>query len=191
MADPAPEAPRIYPISPRRRWLLAAIWGLFTLPLVIGGLIAGDAAALASGGIAGLVLGLIFLLTAWRHPRLVLSRDGVVLHHLGYDLATDWANLAALHRAPGQAGLVLRQPLSGRGAERLARAAGSLDRVGGPLRPYPPEVLERIAARCYIPIEPFRYWLSHGDLERRLIQHAPWLAAGEPTAAPPAPESMR
>lgn len=189
MADPVAEAPRIYPISPRRRWLLAAIWGLFTLPLVAGGLVAGDAGAVASGGLAGLILGLIFLATAWRHPRLVLSRDGIALHQLGYELATAWPNVAALHRGPGRAGLVLRQPLTGRGAERLARAAKSMNRAGGPLRPYPPEVLERIAARCYIPIEPFRYWLDHGDLERCLVQHAPWLAAGEPADAAPAPES--
>jgi len=190
MSDPAVEAPRIYPISPRRRRLLAAIWGLFTLPLVVGGLVSGDAAALVSGGLAGLILGLIFLATAWRHPRLVLSRDGIALHQLGYELATGWANVAALHRGPGRAGLVLRQPLTGRGAERLALAARSMNRAGGPLRQYPPEVLERIAARCYIPIEPFQYWLDHGDLERRLVQHAPWLAAGEPAAAPSAPESM-
>jgi hypothetical protein len=187
MADPASQATRVYPISPRRRALLVAIWALFTLPLVIAGLLLDDPAALASGGLAGLILGLIFAATAWRLPRLVLTPGGVTLHQFGYRLDSPWSNVAALYLGPGQAGLMLRQPMSGRGAARLTAAVGSMRRAGRSFAAYPPEVLDCIAARCYIPIEPFRHWLRHGDLERRLAEHAPWLAA----AAAANPESTR
>lgn len=168
--------PLIYRLSPGRRRFLLVVWATFTLPLLIGGLIYEDGSAIAAGLLAGLILGLVFGFAAWRHPRLELTPRGIALVQLGYRLEADWPNCAELRLTPGGEGLVLRSPMTNPGARRFASAAGALRHGPGMLRLHPPEILEFIAARRYIPMEAFAHALRHGDLARRMAMHAPWLA---------------
>jgi hypothetical protein len=125
-----------------------------------------------------------------RAARLTVAPDGVELRQAGATLQTTWSNIAALRDTPGGEGFVLHEPMSGRGAERFALTAGV--RVRGAAL-YDDARLQLIAARRFIPIEAFAYWLRRGDLRAVLKEWAPHLAAdGAATtagAAEPAPRA--
>jgi hypothetical protein len=175
---------RVYFLSPWRRGILLALWALLVLPLVAIGVWGHDPAALFVGLLAGLILAVIFIAAAWRFPRLALGEAGVIQHNLGYRLATSWDNIAELRRTRGSQGFVLRRPMDDAGARRYARSAAVLRIAPGVFRLYPPEVLQLITERRYIPIEAFAYWLTHGDLEREIARRAPWLARPLAGASP-------
>jgi hypothetical protein len=168
-------SPLVYRLAPQRRALLVVVWALLTLPLLLAGWLGDDGAALAAGLLAGLVLGLVFLLAGWRFPRLILSEHGIALHQPGYRLEADWTNVAALRLTPGSEGLVLRFAGQTPGYARLAAASGVRSAIPLVSRPYPPEVMDLIAARRFLPLDAFAHWLRRGDLECRIRHHAPGL----------------
>lgn len=166
--------PRSYGISPRRRNVLVAIWLLLTLPLALGGL-ASDPALLIAAAIVTVILVPIFAL-AIGSARLRVSDDGIELHQLGWRVSTPWDNIAGVRLVRGREGLVLHQPLAGKGAERLAAAAGM--RFSGASF-YDAEQQRLIAEQRFIPVEAFAYWFDHGDLHAILAERVPSLSAPE------------
>lgn len=162
---------RVYRISPRRRWLVILIWSLCVLPISITGIVTGDWAALVTGFIAGALLGFTFIVTAWHYPQLRLEPQGITLRQTGYTLEAPWVSVKCLWQNAGQAGIVLKSPMTCPGADRLAMVSRSF--FG---RIHTPEVRAMIADKRYIPLEPFVYWLQHGDLAAQLNTGAPGLA---------------
>jgi hypothetical protein len=107
------------------------------------------------------------------------------LHGRKAGLSTPWKNIAAIRLEPrGAEGLILKEPLEGHAAERLARFRGM--RVNGaPL--YDEEKRLLLGEGRYFPIEVFAHWIRHGDLWEQIREHAPWLAdaQGQPVAYSP------
>jgi len=175
MTRPAESTRRVYHLGPRRRAVLLATWVLTVLPLLLLGLWTGDAAALATGLLVGVLMAAIFVSTGLYYPRLQLDADGIVRHNMGYRLATPWSNVLVLRREPGCEGLELMRPMEDRGARLAARF--SQWAMPAVISLYPPDVRQLVAKRRFIPIEAFADWLREGDLEQELARHAPWLAA--------------
>jgi len=182
---------RIYRLSPRRALVMPLTYcGVMLIPLflVVVGL-GGDSAALATGLLVAVILSGVFvpfLIAQRRFPLLIFSGEGVELRHLGMTLATPWENVVGVRGGPG-GGLILKEALEGPGAGRLAATAGVSIR-GATL--YTPEALSYIAEHRWIPIEPFVYWLEHGDLGEELVRRAPWLAEQVATARLPRPGGL-
>lgn len=168
MSGPMAEVARIYRLSPHRRLALGVVWAVLTLPLVVGGLAFNDAAATLIGSVVGAILGTVFAAAGWLYPRLVLDASGIQLQQLGYTLSAKWEDVIGLRRERGTEGLILGRPLEGRGAALSAYLATSrfLTAI---------EIREFVAARRYIPIESFAYWLRHGDLENEIVRYVPHL----------------
>lgn len=164
---------RSYGVSPRRRNALIVAGLFMTVPLALAGLLLAETALLITAVLVAAIVLPIFLLALGR-ARLRVSDEGVELRQLGWRVATPWHNVAGVRLDRGGEGLILHQPLSGKGAERLA-AASAITFHGSPL--YDAERLDLIAARRFIPIEAFAYWLEHGDLRAILSDRVPALSA--------------
>jgi hypothetical protein len=134
---------------------------------VLAGLILEDMAAWLTGLSAGIALGIVFGVGAWWYPLLIVDQQGVEVRQIGYRLASSWRDIGELRRVPGHVGFVLKTPMTGPGAHRMASATKSIGDT--------PEILVLVMARRYIPIDPFAYWLDHGDLWQRILSEAPWL----------------
>ena len=169
----------MYRASPRRRAVLYGIWALLTLPLAIGGLVARDPALLF---VALIVTAIVLPIFVWalRSVKLTLTPDGIELRHAGGTLETTWENVEAMHLAPGGEGFILREPIQGRAAARYATAS-QLVVQGAPL--YEPYRRNLLAERRFIPIEPFGYWLAHGDLRHTIERFVPGLVARAESSA--------
>jgi hypothetical protein len=165
----------VYHLSPLRRAILIAFWGLFAIPLLAVGIWMNDPAALATGILFSLITAPIFAVSGWWYPRLVLTSNRIERYNLGYRLTTTWDNVADIRLVKGSEGFILRQSMEDKGAYLFARAANL--RFGiGLIRLYDPEVLSLIRERRFLPIEAFAYWLKHGELGHRIALQAPWLA---------------
>ncbi len=163
---------RVYRLSPYRKAFLLATLTVFVLPLIIGGILSHNQGLLLTGAIVFLIMAPIFLLTAWRYPRLVLTPFGVERHDIGYVLTSTWHNVAEMRSDKGSQGLILRQPMEDKGAYRFARFASSRFSMGGASL-YPPEVRHLIRTRRFIPMEAFAHWLRQGDLFREIQSRLP------------------
>jgi hypothetical protein len=172
MSESASAQKRVYHISPRRRGILLGVWLLFVAPLSVAAWYSRDLALVWVLLLLGTIMGVIFGLSGWWYPRLVLHPGGVRLHHIGWTLDVEWDNVSGLRPNRGSEGLILRRPLSGSGAGRLA-ASGKVAVGGVPF--YGPEQRQLIAERRFVPLEPFAYWFKHGDLQREITRNAPWL----------------
>jgi hypothetical protein len=186
-----PGEERVYHISPRRRWVVLGVWLLMAaiaaLPLL---LIAGEKHDWPLLTVVAVVaLGTVLIpLELVRVSRLVLSAEGIDLR--GFrdrksGLFTRWENVAAIRlEKPGAEGLILKEPLQGRDAERLARFRGAMIN-GAPMNDS--EKRDLLGEHRFLPIEPFAYWIRHGDLWEQIRNHAPWLAdaAGQPVGYSP------
>jgi hypothetical protein len=177
--------PSVYHVSPLRQMLFLLPWGLIAIPMLIAGIVAKEPALF----VVVLLISLIWSPLAYAvciYTRLIISADGVDLRQLGYRLQSTWDNIDSLDRTPGLEGFVLREPLQGRGALRLASASGLQLVVGGASMPgYTGGRQDLVAQSRFIPIEPFAHWLKKGDLASVIAQHAPRLMDGSTPAPPP------
>jgi hypothetical protein len=182
---------RVYHISPLRRWFLVGFWVVFAallaLPFVALEWSKHHWAAAMVIALVALGSVLIPLEVAWI-GRLVLTAQGIELR--GYQgrkpyLATTWQNVAALRfDKAGAEGLVVKEPLDGRHAEGLTRYRNVVIN-GAPLNDDEKRLL--LGEKRFFPIDPFAYWIKHGDLWEQIREHAPWLAdaQGQPVGYRP------
>ncbi|MEQ1776769.1 MAG: hypothetical protein ABL891_23530 [Burkholderiales bacterium] len=181
-------AEKIYGPSPRARNIMVGIWLLCAVPLTLLGLIEHDSAML----VAVVILSAIMLPIFWfslRTAKLILTADGIELRQVGANVSAPWSNVAAIRTQRGAEGLVLHQPMSGKGAERLAAVSG-VSVGGAPM--YDDERRQLLDEQRFIPLDGFAYWLHKGDLHETILQRATALNA-ELTHAlktPPPSEKM-
>jgi hypothetical protein len=161
-----------YHLSPRRRWLLLVIWAALVLPILALGVTTSELALVITGGITGVIVGVFFAVAGLWFPRLVISESGIERHDLGYRLGTSWANVSAVRLTKLSEGLILHEPMSGKGATRLRRA-GAPRLGGGSLSLYRGDVRELVAEQRFLPLEAFAYWIDHGALGDDLRRHLP------------------
>jgi hypothetical protein len=88
--------------------------------------------------------------------RLTLSSAGLGLRQVGFHVTTPWSNVLSFHPARGEEGFVLRDPLTGRGVDRLTQVAS--------LRAYRGGRRDLAVQGRFLPIEPFAYHLTRGRL---------------------------
>lgn len=165
---------------------MIGLWLIVTMPLAIPGLLLSEPGLLVSAVLITAIMLPIFVL-AIRGARLWVTDDGIELRQLGMRVITPWNNVAGLRMVRGGEGIVLHRPLEGKGAVRLAASAGFGFR-GASF--YDAEQQQLIAEHRFIPIEPFAYWLEHGDLREALAGRVPALSASDaftPVAAPKLP----
>ena len=164
-----------YDLPPTRKIILLCVLGAIELPLLALALFGGELAGLLAAVIVALILGPIAYLAAWRYPRLVLREEGIELQQLGWRVSTRWQNVAQIIRSPSP-GLILREPLEGRGAKTLA-ASNSLVAFYGSTG----DAL--VSERRWFPLDPFAYWMDRGDLAQQLLRHAPPSASSQQRAS--------
>ncbi len=166
-------------------------WVLIALPMFIGGIVSGEAGLF----VAAMMMSLIYAPLVYGvcvYTRLIISPEGVDLRQMGFRLQSSWDNIEALDRTPGQEGFVLREPMEGKGAVRLANTSGVRIVVSGAAMPaYTGGRQDLVAQLRFIPIEPFAYWMKKGDLGDVISHFAPRLIDGQPIppriVAPPMP----
>lgn len=176
MATPPPETVnRTYRIGPWRR---SGLWWCLG-PVLLGGitLLALGGEGNRSGGFA-LVLASAPWLVWWHwyvnRLRLELSPCGVHHRHGRLVLEAVWSEVERLRLDRGREGFVVRSPLEGKAAARLAARRGIVVQ-GQPW--YDDEQRALIAERRFIPIDPFAWLIKKGRLLRDLDEFAPALAA--------------
>jgi hypothetical protein len=162
-----------YRVGPLRRWLLWFIFGPVVLGLLVMGLLATGEGAIAFS-ITGALAFLIALPFQWiiDRTRLELSSSKIRLRHFGFLLETEWENVATMRLDRGREGFITKSPLTGKGADRLARFRGP---GAGAAQMYDPEERELLAERRLIPIAPFAWHLRHGRLRQDIARFAPEL----------------
>lgn len=172
------EAPpvAIYRMSPWRVWVpTGTLLALGALLLVTAGDSTGQPEAQRAFVLTALVIfgctALLFIV--FRYTRLELTQRGIALYQVGYTLETGWDNVAAFYEGAGEAGLVLHRAMPGRGAALLRRFRHT--GMGVNVRFYSGEQVQLLAARRFIPIGAFAYWLEHGRLRADLVSRAPSL----------------
>lgn len=162
---------KAYPLNPWRRWgtpgvlacMAAALLVLATSALGGSERRAAELTALvvAAIGVCTLPLGL--------YPRLIVSDERITLRHVGWQVSTTWENVERLDLQRGQEGLYVRDALTGGGAWAL--------RVGRYLPAwYTAEQDRKANEGRWFPLQPFAWWLRHGDLRQRIERHAPRLS---------------
>jgi hypothetical protein len=173
----ATEKQRTYHISPLRLWLVPGLSVGFGAILLFLGLDAGAPPntrnlALAIGVIAFVFAVVMYLIL--RRTRLVLSDDGVRLYQGGYELETDWENVADIDDEPGFEGLILHRAMDCAGAQTLNSYRNTT--VKGVCL-FTDEQIQLIAEHRFIPLAAFAHSLNKGQLRDDLTQ----LAGKSPT----------
>jgi hypothetical protein len=155
-------------------------------PIVVFGLalfVAGEDAATREAGIIVVAI-LGALLAAWEwlvtRTRLVLTAQGLELHQLGMRLDAAWADVETLELRRGREGFVVRTPLEGAGAARLATLS-SLGALGTPL--YDDRQRALVGERRFVPIEAFARHAHRGTLLNEVTRLAPHVRIYEPPPA--------
>ena len=162
-----------YHVSPVRRWFLWFIFGPIMLGLVTLGFLADgdDAKAILITGALSFLIALPFQWIIDR-TRLELSSRKIWLRHFGFVLEADWENVAGMRLDRGREGFITKEPLTGKGADRLARFRGA---GAGAAQMYDAQQRELLGERRFIPIEPFAWHLRRGRLGEQIAQFAPQL----------------
>ena len=163
---------KVYRVSPLRLWLPTGgimSFGILLLALAIFNPSNPDTKLLTYFGLGlfAFAFGIYLLI---RHARLVLSVEGIKLHQFGWQLDTEWDNIAHLYEGPGAKGLVLHHPMGCYGALNLALHSNT--QIEG-TRMYSDEEIKYINERRFIPLTPFAYWIKKGQLRDDLYQRAP------------------
>jgi hypothetical protein len=163
---------RIYRISPRRRAVLWWALGPFAVLGLALLMVGPDEATRGAGAAVAAIMGLGLVGWHWLLGRtaLVLTPEGVELRQLGMNLRAPWSEVEALQLVRRREGLIVRTPLAGKGASRLA----SLSRLStfGTLL-YDDAQRALISERRFIPIEAFAWHAYHGALAKDVARLAP------------------
>ena len=179
-----PATEKVYGPNPRARNIMLGIWLLIAGPLTALGLIERDSAIL----LTVLILSAIMLPIFWyalRASRLILTADSIEARQAGARVSTTWSNIAAIRTQRGAEGLVLHQPMTGKGPERLATASG-MSIGGAPM--CDDERRQLLAEQRFIPLDGFAHCLHKGDLYETLLSRS--TALGSESAQAPGLSSI-
>ncbi len=163
-----PAAGKVYGPNPRARNIMLGMWLLIAGPLTALALIEREPVIL----LAVLLISAIMLPIFWyalRAARLILTAEGIEAKQAGARVATAWSNIAAIRMQRGAEGLVLHQPMTGSGPERLAAVAG-MSVGGAPM--YDDERRQLLAEQRFIPLDGFSHWLHKGDLYEKIRERS-------------------
>jgi hypothetical protein len=161
---------KTYLVSPWRLWGPPGAFACLAAAMLVASSFAQSDAERRAAQLTALVVAAIGggTLPLGLYPRLVVSDRGLTLRHVGWQVSTTWDAVERLELQPGNEGLYLRQALTGRGAWAL--------RTGRYLPGWYTEEQDRRAGEGrWFPLQPFAWWLRHGDLQQRIERHAPWL----------------
>ncbi len=167
---PASAEPRVYRLSPLRRVILDGI-GLAMLALPVGMFMLGGKAT----GVALIVflcmaptLAILFF-CAW-FPRIIVGPDGLRFRGaIGFSSQLiPWTNVERLRLKPSGEGVILREPLQTRAAAHWKNWTG-VAFMGA--RFFDDEEQKYIDQQRYVQIQPFAFWLRHGDLATQIAHY--------------------
>jgi hypothetical protein len=190
MPTPTQAAETIYGPSPRARHIMLGVWLLFAVPLTLLGLVEREPAMLLAVAILSAIMLPIFWFVL-RAAKLILTDSGIELRQVGARVSTPWSNIAAIRTQSRMEGLVLHQPMSGKGAERLAAVSG-FSAGGAPM--YDEERRRLLYEQRFIPLDGFAYWLHNGDLHETITRHATAINTGiayTPGTPPPSEKTPK
>ncbi len=174
-------ANKVYGPNPRARNIMLGVWLLFAGSLTLSGIIERDPAMVLVAGIfSAIMLPIVWL--AFRATKLVLTADGIELRQAGAHVSTPWSNVAAIRTQRGAEGLILHQPMTGKGAEGLAAVSG-MSIGGAPM--YGEDIRQLLHEKRFISLNGFSYWLHKGDLHEAIKARSTTLSS-EPAQAPDA-----
>lgn len=185
MVSPIRPLPRrVYLIGGWRRWLVPGMCG----PVLLLGLwllTRGDTESMTIGGVLVFAMALAIGICeiVMRLTRLEITPEGVVLKQVGYRLESPWSNVRALRTDALRQGFILDEPLTSKGAKRMAFASG-LRFNGAPM--YDEAQQELLLQGRLIPIEAFGWHLEHGSFMQELRRYAPYLEYQKGPASRPA-----
>ncbi len=161
---------RIYRVRPLRMAAAVGVPALFAIALLGVSLLTTEPAERSALAVAGIIMVMVaagLFPLVW-YPKLLVSPSGIEIRQVGWSIRTTWDNVEAVELSPPGEGLLLRAPLTGRGAWAL--------RVGRIIPAwYTPEQARLVAEGRWFPLSPFGWWLRHGDLLAELKRHAPGL----------------
>jgi hypothetical protein len=162
--------PRYYRISPWRRGVFHGI--MVSMALIIALLSFGSDAADRNAGFA--VAGVLLLIGAamvplvW-YPRLRVSNEGLELRQVGWRMTAEWQNVDRVLDPPAF-GLVLKEPMAG-AAVQLWRVSIRVPFLGTFLR-LDTDLIEQ---GRLVPLDPFAYYWTKGELQQDFRRYAPGL----------------
>ena len=166
--------PRIYRISPIRQGAMIGACAIIMGPLIISAWFTDNSVLL----IVTVIVAAVFILFLWffgYYPSLTFSRAGIELNYIGCHLKAPWNNVANLWQEQGSEGFLLHNPMTEPGAARLARSTNF--RFAGTSFYGSSQRQQWINEQRFIPIEPFAWWLHHGNLQQDLRAFTPWIEA--------------
>jgi len=166
-------AVRSYRISPIRRSMIWWILGPFLL-MGLGIMIFGEEKSRGAGFIIILVTAPWLLFWKWYmgRIRLELSPEGVTHRQGKLVMHAPWTQVERVRLDWSREGIILREPLEGRAAERLAAIRGIW--ISG-VPHYDEEQQQLMGQHRVIPIDPFAYLLRNGRLLAAFDEWAPEL----------------
>ena len=112
-----------------------------------------------------------------QRTRLELSFEGVCLWQTGYKLEAPWTDVARVRLDRGCEGFITSVPMTGKGADRLARFRGVSMRYAT-VQAYDDEQRALLAERRLIPIEAFAWYLRRGMMRADIEKFAPHCSHG-------------
>ena len=177
-------AQKVYGANPRARNLMLGAWLLFAAPLTIGGIVYDEPAMLIAAAVVSAIMLPIFWFVL-RAAKLILTDSGLELHQVGVHVSTPWSNIASVRTQRKAEGLVLHEPMAGKGAERLAIASG-FSYGGAPM--YDEERRQLLYQQRFVPLDGFSYWLHKGDLQEAITRRA--IALNSDVARTPAADGL-
>ena len=171
--NPEAAVVRSYRISPWRRSFLWWILGPFVL-LGLGILLFGEDDEKGAGLIFILLMAPWLIWWHWYLGRLRLevSPEGIIHRHGSLVLSAPWSQIERVRVDRAREGIVVRDPMEGRAADRLVSIRG-MWMSGVPF--YDDEQQQLMGERRFIPIDPFAYLLRNGRLLAHLDEFAPKL----------------
>lgn len=175
MSAPARDDVRVYHLNIWRYLVMWWMLGPFVL-LGLGIFVFAEENTRGAGLAIVLLMAPFLLLWHWltRRARLEISPRGARVKDATYDLEAPWAGIVGVHLAPDHEGFITAEPLTGKGAERLAGVSGfGYGGVGF----YDEVEARHMAEKRFLPLRPYGWALRKGDLAEQIARHAPHLEA--------------
>jgi hypothetical protein len=175
IATPTHSKPRVYRLSPLRRVILDGLALAMLLPPVVILILGGKATwpAIIIFLCFSPTLAILFF-CAW-YPRIIVGPDGLRFRGaIGFSSQLiPWTNVERLRLKPSGEGVILREPLQTRAAAHWKYWTG-VTFMGSKF--FDDEEQRYIDEQRYVQIQPFAFWLRHGDLAAQIAHYAPQVA---------------
>lgn len=165
----------------------AGITGSMALSFLLIGIFADEKGRGALFFLAGVMI--VFTLALYvpfvYHMRVILDPGGVIVRATGCKVSAAWEGVERFYRAHGpHYGLVAREPMSGKGVEKLRRYRFLT--VARQLR-YDEAELQWLEEGRYLPLQGFDHAVKSGALQRAIARFSPSLPGLDesPSGSPP------